>query len=76
MKKSGPNYQFKYQSDHFDYFGIYDLEDGQVYLVPSEVLKQNKSAINLRKEKPKNNQNKLIHLASDYALEKILVRSG
>lgn len=72
LKKSGPNYKFKYEHGVFDYFGIYDLEDGNVYLVPDSVLLENNNTFNLRKTQPKNNQISGIHTASDYLIEKVL----
>lgn len=72
LKKSGPNYQFSYNQDMFDYFGVYDLEDDKVYLVSSEILKKNNSLFNLRKEYAKNNQNNKVHYASDYEIDKVL----
>ena len=75
MKKSGPGYKFEYELDMFDYFGIYDLEDGKTYLIPSSVLKNHKKAFNLRKTKSKNNQTKNINLASDYEINNLNVQS-
>lgn len=72
LKKSGPNYQFAYDSTMFDYFGVYDLEDGNVYLISSKVLNNHKHSFNLRKTKTKNNQEIGVHLASDYLINKIL----
>jgi len=72
LKKSGPNYQFYYDASMFDYFAAYDLEDGKVYLVSSNILKENNTLFNLRKESPKNNQKDKINLASDYEIEKVL----
>ncbi|NBW21296.1 MAG: hypothetical protein EBR82_76370 [Caulobacteraceae bacterium] len=72
LKKSGPNYQFYYDPNMFDYFAVYDLEDGKVYLVSSEILKQNNTLFNLRKTLAKNNQKDKINLACDYEIEKIL----
>ena len=72
LKKSGPNYQFHYECGMFDYFGIYDLEDGNVYLVPDSILSENNHAFNLRKTPSKNNQTSGVHMASDYLIEKML----
>jgi len=72
LKKSGPNYKFSYQQGIFDYFAIYDLEDGNIYLVPDSVLSENSHTFSLRKKPPKNNQASGIHIASDYLIEKIL----
>jgi hypothetical protein len=72
LKKSGPNYRFKYEQGVFDYFGIYDLQDGDVYLVPDSVLLENDHTFNLRKTQPKNNQISGVHMAWDYLIEKVL----
>ncbi len=73
LKKSGPNYQFKYNPKMFDYFGVYDLEDNLAYLIPSSVLENHNHQFCLRKAKVKNNQSSGINYASDYLLEKILL---
>jgi len=72
LKKSGPNYQFKYNSKMFDYFGVYDLEDGSVYLIPSSVLDSHNNMFSLRKSKPKNNQIVGVNYAEDYLVKNIL----
>jgi hypothetical protein len=72
LKKSGPNYKFHYECGMFDYFGIYDLEDGNVYLVPDSILSENNNTFNLRKTPSKNNQTSGVHMASDYLIEKML----
>jgi len=72
LKKSGPNYQFYYDADMFDYFAIYDLEDGKVYLVSSDILKTHNTQFNLRKNPPKNNQEHSINMARDYLIDKVL----
>jgi hypothetical protein len=72
LKKSGPNYQFYYDTSMFDYFAAYDLTDDKVYLVSSKILATNRTLFNLRKEKPKNCQQDKINFASDYLIEKVL----
>lgn len=72
LKKSGPNYQFRYNSKMFDYFGIYDLEDNKVYLLSSKILNDHNTCLNLRKIKSKNNQTSGIKYAEDFLIEKIL----
>lgn len=72
LKKSGPNYKFHYEQGMFDYFGIYDLDDGNVYLVPDDVLSNNNTSFNLSKKPSKNNQTSGVHIASDYLIEKML----
>ena len=76
LKKSGPNYKFKYTCDMFDFFGICDLEDHQTYLIPSNILKKNNHCLTLRKTIPKNNQKEKIHMASDFLIEKILLHTN
>jgi hypothetical protein len=72
LKKSGPNYKFYYELGMFDYFGLYDLDDGHVYLVPDSVLANNSTSFNLSKKTSKNNQISGVHAASDYLIEKML----
>lgn len=72
LKKSGPNYKFRYTCDMFDYFGICDLEDHQVYLISSDILKDHKNGINLRKIHSKNNQKSKVNMASDFLIDKVL----
>jgi hypothetical protein len=72
LKKSGPNYSFKYKVDSFDFFGIVDLEDGSVYLVSSKVLNDHSSSFKLRKIPTKNNQTSDVNMACDYEIEKVL----
>jgi hypothetical protein len=72
LKKSGPNYKFRYKSDMFDYFGICDLEDHQIYLISSDVLQNHNNCINLRKVASKNNQKSKINMAADFLIDKVL----
>lgn len=72
VKKSGPNYNFIYKQGIFDFFGVVDLEDGKVYLVPDSILAEYSSSFILRKLPSKNNQKKKIHYAEDFLLEKVL----
>jgi len=72
LKKSGPNYQFYYDVNMFDYFGAYDLEDGSVYLVSSQILKTHNTLFSLRKTESKNKQEYNINIASDYLIDKVL----
>ena len=72
LKKSGPHYQFNYNPNMFDYFGVYDLEDGKVYLISSKILDSHKHQFALRKTRSKNNQEKTVNYASDYTFDKIL----
>lgn len=70
FSKSGPNYNFAYTSDMFDYFGIYDLTNDKCYFIPSTLINE-KSHIALRTKPTKNNQNDLINHAKDFSFEKI-----
>lgn len=73
LKKSGPNgYNKVYQEESFNYFAAYDLQNEQLYFVSSEILQTNNNAINLRLEKPKNNQCSGIRLAEDYLADNCL----
>jgi hypothetical protein len=72
LKKSGPGYKFHYAPEMFDYFGVYDLQDARVYVVPAAVLKTANNAFTLRKLPAKNKQTKGVHSAVDYAVEKFL----
>lgn len=72
LKKAGPNYCFSYKPEMFDYFGIYDLEDGKVYLVSSDILLKNKNRLNLRKTKAKNNQTTHVRMACDFEINRVL----
>lgn len=72
LTKSGPNYSFKYEVGHFDYFAIWDLENHVGYLIPVDVLNTNNKRFTLRLSIPKNNQIKHINRAEDYLLEKVL----
>lgn len=72
VKKSGPNYSFIYKQGVFDFFGVVDLDDGKVYLVPDSILAEYTSSFILRKTPAKNNQKKNVHYAEDFLLEKTL----
>jgi hypothetical protein len=74
VKKSGPDYHYIYEQGIFDFFGIVDLEDGKVYLVPDEILSEYTSSFALRKIPSRNNQSKNVHNAEDYLLEKVLTK--
>ena len=72
LVKAGPGYKFKYSSNTFDYFGIWDLEDHKAYLIPANILNSHSKSFKLRKQPAKNNQQKNTRLLSDYAIEKVL----
>jgi hypothetical protein len=72
LVKAGPNYKFKYKSNNFDYFGVWDLEDHKAYLISADILNKHNKSLKLRKTPAKNNQQKNTHMLSDYAIGKIL----
>jgi|SRR6185369_4026822 len=76
LKKSGPNYVHYYDAKDFDYFSLYDLENGSLYLIQSNVLNECRNEFYLRLEKPKNNQAKGINLASDFDADKVLMATN
>lgn len=56
----------------FDYYGIYDIKNDSVYLIPSNAFKE-QNYINLNiSDTTKNNQTKNVRFAKDYTVEKIL----
>src|SRR5262245_43739845 len=72
LRKCGPNYRYVYCEGLFDFFAVYDLADGQLYLLPAAILRQNCNILVLRKHLAKNNQTKGVHRAEDYLAERIL----
>lgn len=72
LTKSGPNYSFRYELEHFDYFALWDLENHVGYLISSEVLNVNNKRFTLRLNKPKNNQKQKINMAEDYEISRVL----
>lgn len=72
LKKSGPGYHKLYREEDVDYFSLYDLSNHKLYFVPSDILKDHKSTLNLRLNKSKNNQKKLVFFAEDFLPERIL----
>lgn len=71
LRKCGPGYIRKYK-EVFDYFAVYDLENGNLYLVPVNILRTNDSSFVLRLKDAKNKQKKGVHLAENYLAERIL----
>ncbi len=53
-----------------DYFGVYSPDTGKVYLVPVEDAPD--SAVTLRLEATKNNQQKGVRWAEDFEIEKVI----
>jgi|688.fasta_scaffold504115_3 hypothetical protein len=76
LKKSGPGYKFKYTPTMFDYFAVYDLEDGRVYAISATILDSVKNTLTLRKIAGKNGQTKHVHKAADYEIGKVLNEIG
>jgi hypothetical protein len=71
FKKSGPNYNFYYDLNEFDFFAIYDLINHNIYLINTKLVKYKKS-ITLKLNKSKNNQSKKINIAENYLFERVL----
>lgn len=72
LRKCGPNYRYVYCEGLFDFFAVYDLTDGQLYLLPATILRQNCNVLVLRKRLARNNQTKGVRSAEDYLAERIL----
>lgn len=72
LRKYGPNYCFTYKEKDIDFFSLYDLENENLYIVPSSVLQRCKNMFVLRLNKSKNNQTKGINLPEDYLADRIL----
>jgi len=61
---------YKYTSDEVDYFALHCIENNSCYLLKNDG--DPLRAVNLRIEKPKNNQAKGIRMAEDYLFENVL----
>jgi len=72
LRKCGPNYRYCYSEKLFNFFAVYDLTDGQLYLLPGDILRERRNTFILRKVVSKNNQSKGVHPADDYLAERIL----
>lgn len=73
LKKSGPNYQFKYHQDDCDFFALVNLLTFEVALINSKILLSHDTSLILRLEKTINNQTKNIRYFKDFTnIEKIL----
>jgi hypothetical protein len=72
LKKSGPNYKFKYKEEMFDYFIVVDLISFKVYAVSSEVLRTHQDTFTIRLVAAKNKQSCNTNEADDYLMEKVL----
>jgi hypothetical protein len=71
-RKRGPNYKFLYQETDFDLFAIYCPQvDAIAYLTSAEICSV-KTGLNLRLDKPLNNQTTGIKYFKTYSLEKAL----
>lgn len=73
LTKSGPNYQFRYKPDEFDFFAVCNLSNLDVGLISSNILYTNRKLYSLRVYATKNNQQNNITFFSDFMnLDKIL----
>lgn len=62
---SSNNWSVKhYSPQEVDVFGVFNPESSKVYFIPAKDM--NRTGMNLRIEKTKNNQGKLTHNASDF----------
>lgn len=68
-KKSGPNYEFRYTKDQFDYFAAVNIETLDVYLIASEIVEKNRACLHLRLDDRKYKHSQY---ANNYKIEKIL----
>lgn len=59
-----------YSSDEIDYFACYNIARDKIFLIP--VQEAPKTAINIRYEKPKNNQTKGIIFEEQYLIDNVL----
>lgn len=66
LKKSGPGYQYTYKSTDVDYFALCNVETSEVAFIPSSIVNENDSNVNLRLEPSKNNQVKNVRFFADY----------
>ena len=66
LKKSGPGYQYKYKSTDIDYFALCNIETSEVAFIPSSIVNENGSNLNLRLVPSKNNQVKNVKFFSEY----------
>lgn len=66
LKKSGPNYRFSYKIGDCDLFGICNLTTKEVALIPLKTLLINKTGMNLRISKTKNNQSDSVKWFEDF----------
>lgn len=71
VRKCGPSYTDVYNQTQFDFFCLYDLDNHEVYLIPSYILRSQKSSFALRLVKPKNNQVKGLNFADDFRLSNV-----
>ena len=73
LRKSGPNYQFRYQEQDCDFFAVVNLLTLEVAIVNSKILRSHKTQLSLRLSEAKNNQIKGTWLFSSFTdIEKIL----
>ena len=66
LTKSGPNYQFSYTEDMFDWFALVDFETSKIAWIPSSVMKTSVRQLTFRHSKPSNGQETGIRYFDDY----------
>lgn len=71
FKKNGPNYEFKYSPDDFDYIAMYNLDSGKTAWVSSKLIESSQN-ITLRLDDTKNNQAKGVQWFDDYSIQRML----
>lgn len=76
LRKCGPNYLFKYNVNMFDFFGVYDLKNKNIYIIPSNILLELDAEYSLRLIPPKNNMTKHIRYAEEFLADKVLTKIG
>lgn len=64
--KSGPNYQFRYDESHVDWFAIVDFQTSKIAWLSSKILQDVGYQFSLRHERVLNNQKSNIHYFDDY----------
>ncbi len=69
LRKCGPGYVYRYTEKDFDYMSVYDLENKQLYIIPSKILFTNKHSLTFSLQPPKI-KNTTVRLASDYIASK------
>lgn len=73
-RKSGPNYNYKYDISDVDIFAVYVLDLDKCFFVKSDLLCAYSTGLTFRVERfeSKNNQALNVHFSDDYTIERIL----